>query len=622
MLWSFQSKLLDNRNDTIMAPFLIRGQGEKTLFAPYDDGKDDVGVYIYTSEFTDTIVWTMQAKLFPKNVIARNASYHGDHFGHTLSLTQNTLIVTSPFKVKTKVGKVGAAYLFNGSRNSWTLQQTLVSGDGEEGDRFGISIASNNNTLMIGADGATARKKITVDNAGCVYFFNTTDVSGSAWTQQQRLVPFQSVTGEHFGEKMSLHNNTLIVSSHMSDTDGMNTGAVYVFAYSGSYWSEQQRLTIREAVTRDRLSPQPGMEFGYSVVSGPRFAIIGALENSTTTSDIGKMSVLRAAYVFTSNGIGNASWSLQQRLQLPGDGDNNYGTALALYNQTLLIGSDSGLKGDNILIYSMGHTSAYWSHTQTLVPARGSFNTFYIRNGDIITRDGHSSQLYTSYSNRSCLQILLEEGLYKIRVRRFVDTPFVWEVSYQVEVEVEVYVEETGLWFHGDFATTMTFSYVSYLNTFRLLDVENLMKPLSCRVCTTISVQSWVEMQVAGGDSWLQLFVSQSSFFISDTKGLFLYSAGSVCDSGGKYMCIQTLKDGNYLLRLGSGYGEPLQSSNNAKLVYKPQDTPGAECRFCGHSGKIYQELFFSIISGRCTAIHGGIFNRTSLSLSLSSSSL
>ena len=42
----------------------------------------------------------------------------------------------------------------------------------------------------------------------------------------------------------------------------------------------------------------------------------------------------------------------------------------------------------------------------------------------------------------------------------------------------------------------MTLYFSTIENSFRMVELENEYNPLSCRICTVLSVQSWVEMQV------------------------------------------------------------------------------------------------------------------------------
>ena len=99
------------------------------------------------------------------------------------------------------------------------------------------------------------------------------------------------------------------------------------------------------------------------------------------------------------------------------------------------------------------------------------------------------------------------------------------------------------------------------------------------------------------------MFATNTSFFVSDVVGLKLFSYGLVCSAavGNTYMCIQTLKDGDYLLRTGAGYGELLEpNKSSARAHYKNVVDAMSEWKFCGLQGVIEQALYFNISLGKC----------------------
>ena len=121
-------------------------------------------------------------------------------------------------------------------------------------------------------------------------------------------------------------------------------------------------------------------------------------------------------------------------------------------------------------------------------------------------------------------------------------------------------------------------------------------------------------VQVAGGDSWLQFFATNTSFFISDEDGQTLYSSGLQCpNSPNHYMCIQTLKDGAYVLRVGNGYGQGKRTSSgggglqfySSRMYYDNEGIAGSvnygnRWRFCNQEGHTLEYLRFNLSYGEC----------------------
>ena len=131
------------------------------------------------------------------------------------------------------------------------------------GDRFGDSIAmsADRSTLAVGAyleaSAATGvngdQTDDTATSAGAVYVFTRT---GQSWTQQAYLKPSNTGAGDEFGYRVALtgDGSTLVVGAYREDSaatgaggDQANNaatdaGAVYVFARTGTSWSQETYL--------------------------------------------------------------------------------------------------------------------------------------------------------------------------------------------------------------------------------------------------------------------------------------------------------------------------------------------------------------------------------------------
>ncbi|HEX2620686.1 MAG TPA: FG-GAP repeat protein, partial [Phototrophicaceae bacterium] len=107
----------------------------------------------------------------------------------------------------------------------------LTADDGTDYSFFGHQIAMDGNTAMIGSPGNNE------DINGSVYVFT---FDGAEWTQQQKLVPDDSVIGDYFGSQLLLSGNMALISA---SGNGVIAGAVYVFTFDGTTWSQQQKLT-------------------------------------------------------------------------------------------------------------------------------------------------------------------------------------------------------------------------------------------------------------------------------------------------------------------------------------------------------------------------------------------
>ena len=92
----------------------------------------------------------------------------------------------------------------------------LAASDGATGAHFGISVAIDGDTAVVGSDRANSRK-------GSVYIF-TRDSTGN-WTQQAELKG--EATGDQFGWSVAVDGDTVVVGAHAFDgEDASNTTLV------------------------------------------------------------------------------------------------------------------------------------------------------------------------------------------------------------------------------------------------------------------------------------------------------------------------------------------------------------------------------------------------------------
>ncbi len=189
---------------------------------------------------------------------------------------------------------------------------------------------------------------------GGAYIFAHT---GTDWSQQQKLTGSDSVTGDSFGWSVAISGDTAVVGANLHDNSGEDKGAVYVFTRNGSIWSEQQKLTADDGAAND--------QFGVSVAISGDTLVVGAF---------GDGSFRGAAYVYTRIG---SVWSQQQKLTATdGINDDEFGWSVGISNDSAVVGShrDDGARGS---AYVFTRNDTIWTLQQKLTAAdRGAFDQF------------------------------------------------------------------------------------------------------------------------------------------------------------------------------------------------------------------------------------------------------
>ena len=237
--------------------------------------------------------WSQQAKL-----VASNPSAY-DKFGGAASISGDGsyAIAGSPGEDTTASGS-GAAYVFVRSGTSWSQQQMLKATDAGENHNFGYStyMSTDGTYAIIGAyDGDN-----TAGNyLGKAYIFTR---SGSTWSQQAKLTASDAAAGDKFGFTVAINDDGTyaIVGTPYHDTGGSDAGAAYIYARSGTSWTQQAKIQSSDIQASDN--------FGYTVsISGDgSHVMVGAEKEDTTGSDAG------SAYIFKRSG---SSWSQIKKLQ-------------------------------------------------------------------------------------------------------------------------------------------------------------------------------------------------------------------------------------------------------------------------------------------------------------------
>lgn len=240
----------------------------------------------------------------------------GDRFGASVDLREDLAVVGAPGDDHGMLQDAGSAYLFERTGGQWTQTLKLTAEDAADYDEFGIAVAMDRDTVVVGAhlddDAGLA--------SGSVYGFVYSD---GAWSPQGKLQPLEARSFARFGASLSLSDDTVVVGAPGDRHDGIASGAAYVFIRSGTGWNQTARLS----------PPQPdhGDEFGASVAISGDTLVVGAPGVNHAEPDSG------AIHVFTrSDGV----WTLQTILTAPdAAASDRFGHSVAIDGNAIVAGS-------------------------------------------------------------------------------------------------------------------------------------------------------------------------------------------------------------------------------------------------------------------------------------------
>ena len=220
----------------------------------------------------------------------------GDFFGASVAISGDTVVVgaygedsaasgVNGNQADNSASSSGAAYIFVRSGSTWTQQAYLKASNTGVNDLFGASVAISGNTIIVGAyaedSAASGVNGNQADNgaidSGAAYVFVR---SGSTWTQQAYLKASNTGVSDFFGGSVAISGDTAVigafeedsaatgVNGNQADNGAVDSGAAYVFARSGSTWTQQAYLKASNTGSSDL--------FVNPAISGDT-AVVGAL---------------------------------------------------------------------------------------------------------------------------------------------------------------------------------------------------------------------------------------------------------------------------------------------------------------------------------------------------------
>lgn len=285
-----------------------------------------------------------------KQKLTASDGFIDDRFGVSVALDSETLVVGS-FLDDDGGDGAGAVYVFGFDGQSWLEQQKLVASDTSEGDHFGGWVDIDGATIVAGARLNDERG----DDAGKVYIFK---LESGIWTERQKLTPIDVDDGDEFGHRFSVQGDYLTVCARLDDDAGEDAGAVYFFEEIDNQFVETQKSIGSHTSAGD--------EFCYSVGIDQGKAVVGA-----RLDDIAELSA-GAGYLFEVDDSGH--W-IEVATLIAGDAEDGdqLGRAAAISSEITVVGAAEAFNGGTRsgAAYSFKR-SELWSPFKKLSPSVAS----------------------------------------------------------------------------------------------------------------------------------------------------------------------------------------------------------------------------------------------------------
>jgi hypothetical protein len=268
---------------------------------------------------------------------------HDDNFGRALAANDGRYVIGVPGEASAATGvdgnevdnsapRAGAAYLFD---DAGALLAYLKADNTGGGDAFGAAVAIDGDLIVVGApaeDGSSATvDDDTMTDAGAAYVYRW---DGAAWQFDARLKASNVAAGDRFGTAVAILGNVVVVGAPGEDAapdgestdplDGSSTGsgAVYVFAYTGTW---QQTRYVKAAASH---CPCEGDAFGSALAIDTQQLLVGAPDSEASGATDGG-----AAMTFDPSSLAERETVIPPMIT-----NARFGATLAEYGTDVLLG--------------------------------------------------------------------------------------------------------------------------------------------------------------------------------------------------------------------------------------------------------------------------------------------
>ena len=291
------------------------------------------------------------AMTVPSFVPARKL--HSQQYGGSVAVTGGQVFVGEA----AAAALPGVVYVYGRAGGSWSeVARLSVSPVAGPPDGFGSSLDAGSALAIVGAPRWE-------DGAGAAFVFRADGQGG--WSEAARLGTGMPSEGAAFGAAVALDGTVALVSAPGED-DG--AGVVYLFAQSGSGWSQRGRFRPDGA----------GLGFGTRVSLDGNLALVSTAPSREASVEVHALQLDPASGNFTALGPLTAPDEL--------GGGGGFGSAIALRDGLALVGAPSAAPGSGaVLTFTFDPGKGSWSRGATLVPFSGGVRS---RFGSAIGFDG------------------------------------------------------------------------------------------------------------------------------------------------------------------------------------------------------------------------------------------
>ncbi|MEM7334835.1 MAG: hypothetical protein AAF490_22350 [Chloroflexota bacterium] len=182
-------------------------------------------------------------------------------FGLKLASDGNTLVIGAPFQDFSTVANSGRLYIYQKDQNNhWEFVTELFEPTNfiDETNYFGLAIDIAGDTIIVGAPGS--------GDGGAAYVFVNQD---NEWRQFGERIPApDGAENVNFGHAVAINENTFIVTDDQAEISGKSRiGAAYVFELHEDHWEQSGERLTEDVSVGDRFGTAVDVDGDVMVVT-------------------------------------------------------------------------------------------------------------------------------------------------------------------------------------------------------------------------------------------------------------------------------------------------------------------------------------------------------------------
>jgi len=244
-----------------------------------------------------------------------------DVFGRAVAVDGNFIAIAAEMRDVQGLNAAGDVSVFMKSETGapWQLNATLNAPVPTIAGRFGAAVALRGDVLVVGSP------ETIVDQGpiqhGRAYIYER--ISG-AWVLVKTLDPLDNTNQGNFGSSVAVADGVVVIGApYVTNTAGIETGAVYVSRRTAAGWAAASRLT-GVPIIANRAGTSVAMSDGRMIIGAPG-----------SGSQVG--STVSAVHVFELNG---SQWQFVQSIASTSQVNaSKFGSRVAVDGDGLLVGS-------------------------------------------------------------------------------------------------------------------------------------------------------------------------------------------------------------------------------------------------------------------------------------------